>query len=343
MRNFLLFTLCAVVLFGMTACSEGAVAGNKVDVGRILEAADQALADGRYDEAELGYRLVLSLGAVEEHLTRARKGQSSAVAERCYREAYRNLEEEQALAILMGPQPGMPKEQLARSQLGLDVISSPLQLAVQSALNEGLAAEPLHPGLNYLLGLTYARNGALEMAENQFTYCGEIAPEHWAGPRGMAQLHSQTGRMAEAMAEAELALSRSLDPEDRMTAYEMLIQLSYNPANPGAYQGYLAEAKEAFAGYGDPLALEAVLTFMAGGTKADLEAGLPLAEAALDKPFLSEGNRTSLVQNLAVLYAQLGRLDDAQRLIEEYLRGGGRLTLALTQILSQVAMMKTAQ
>ncbi|MCK4593405.1 hypothetical protein KAU45_02805 [bacterium] len=343
MRRFLLFSLFATVLLGLTACSEGAEAGNKVDVGKILEVADEALAGGRYEEAELGYRLVLSLGVVEEHLERAGEGRDSAVAERCYRAAYQNFEEKQSLQILMGPQPGMNQEQMAKAQFGLDVITSPLTAAAQAALNEGLAADPLHPGLNYLLGLTYAQFGALEMAENQFDYCNEIAPDHWAGPKGMAQVYSLTQRMAEAVAEAEIALSRSTEPADQMAAYEMLIQFTFNPVDPSAHQSYLKEAKERFPEYGDPLALEAVLVFLASGPTPDLATGLPIAEAALAKPFLSEGNRLTLVQNLAVLYAQLGRYDDTLELIGEHVRTGGRLSLALVQVLSQVAMIQLTQ
>ncbi len=343
MRRFLLFSLFSTVLLCLTACSEGAEAGNKVDVGKILEVADEALADGRYEEAELGYRLVLSLGVVEEQLERAGEGRDSAVAERCYRVAYKSIEEEQSLQILMGPQPGMNQEQMARAQFGLDTITSPLTVATQDALNEGLAADPFHPGLNYLLGLLYAQYGALEMAVGQFNYCNEIAPDHWAGPRGMAQVYSQTGRMAEAVAEAEIALTRSTDPADMMTAYEMLIQFTFNPVAPDAHKVYLKEAKEKFPEYGDPLALEAVLVFLSGGATPDLATGLPIAEAALAKPFLSEGNRLTLVQNLSVLYAQLGRFDDALELIEEHVRTGGRLSLALVQVLSQVAMIQLTQ
>jgi tetratricopeptide (TPR) repeat protein len=343
MRRFLLFSLFTAVLLGLTACSEGAEAGNKVDVGQILQVADEALADGRYEEAELGYRLVSSLGAVDEHLERAREGLSSAVAGRCYREAYKYLEEEQTLSMLMGPQAGMSQEQMYSAKMGLDIITSPLTAAAQNALNEGLAADPDHPGLNYLLGLTYAQYGALGMAEDQFTYCNEIAPEHWAGPRGMAQVYSQTGRMAEAVAEAEIALTRSTEPADQMTAYEMLVQFNFNPANPDAHKSYLKEAKEKFPEYGDPLALEALLVFLAGGPNPDLATGLPIAEGALAKPFLNEGNRLTLVQNLAVLYAQLGRFDDALGVIEEHVRGGGRLSLALVQVLSQIALFQMSQ
>jgi len=343
MRKFLLFSLCATVLFGLTACTEGAEAGNKVDVGQILEAADTALAEGRYDDAELDYRLVLSLGAVEEHLTRARTGLNSAVADRCYHEAVQNFEDEQSLSMLMGPQQGMSQEQMSRAQLGLDIISSPLNAAGLAAINEGLAADPLHPGLNYLLGLTYAQHGALDKAEAQFTYCDKIAPDHWAGPRGLAQIYSQTGRMTEAMAEAEIALTRATDPVDQMAAYEMLIQFSFNPANPEAHKTYLKEVEEKFPEYGDPLALEAVLVLLVGGANPDLATGVPLAEAALAKPFLSEGNRLTLVQNMAVLYAQLGRFDDALSLIEEHVRNGGRLSMALLQVLSQLAMFQMAQ
>ncbi|MCX7021046.1 MAG: tetratricopeptide repeat protein [bacterium] len=343
MRKFLFFSLCATVLFGLTACTEGAEAGNKVDVGQILAAADTALADGRYDEAELDYRLVLSLGAVEEHLTRARTGLNSAVAERCYREAYRDFEDEQSLSMLMGPQQGMSQEQMSRAQLGLDIISSPLTSAGLAALNDGLAADPLHPGLNYLLGLTYARHGVMDKAEAQFTYCDKIAPDNWAGPRGLAQIYSQTGRMTEAMAEAEIALTRAATPADQMAAYEMLVQFSFNPANPEAYKTYLKEAKEKFPEYGDPLALEAMLVLLAGGATPDLTAGVPLAEEALAKPFLSESNRLTLVQNMAVLYAQLGRFDDALSLIEEHVRNGGRLSMALLQVISQVAIIQMSQ
>ncbi len=82
---------------------------------------------------------------------------------------------------------------------------------------------------------------------------------------------------------------------------------------------------------------------MSGGATPDLATGLPIAEAALAKPFLSEGNRLTLVQNLSVLYAQLGRFDDALELIEEHVRTGGRLSLALVQVLSQVAMIQLTQ
>jgi tetratricopeptide (TPR) repeat protein len=340
MRKFLLFSLCATVLFGLTACTEGAEAGNKVDVGQILEAADTALAEGRCDEAEMDYRLVLSLGAVEEHLTRARDGLNSAVAERCYRVAYQNFEDEQSLSMLMGPQQGMSREQMSRAQLGLDVITSPLTAAALAALNEGLKADPLNPGLNYLLGLTYAQHSAMDKAEAQFTYCDKIAPDHWAGPRGLAQIYSQTGRMTEAMAEAEIALSRATDPVDQMAAYEMLIQFSFDPAKPDAYKTYMKEAKEKFPDYGDPQALEAVLVLLAGGSNPDLATGIPIAEEALSKPFLSEGNRLTLVQNMAVLYAQLGRFDDALGLIEEHVRNGGRLSMALLQVLSQLSIIQ---
>ncbi len=343
MRRFLIFSLFATVLLCLTACSEGAEAGNKVDVGKILEAADEALAEGRYEEAELGYRLVLSLGVVEEHRSRASEGRDSAVAERYYRVAIKNFEEEQSLQILMGPQPGMSQEQMYAAKMGLDVITSPLTAAAQDALNEGLAADPLHPGLNYLLGLLYAQYGALEMAEDQFDYCNEMAPDHWAGPRGMAQIYSQTGRMAEAVAEAEITLIRSTEPADQMAAYEMLIQFTFNPVDPSVHQGYLKEAKEKFPEYGDPLALEAVLVFLSGGVTPDLATGLPIAEAAMAKPFLSGGNRLTLVQNLAVLYAQLGRFDDTLEVIGEHVRTGGRLSLALVQVLSQVAMIQLTQ
>jgi len=149
--------------------------------------------------------------------------------------------------------------------------------------------------------------------------------------------------MTEAMAEAEIALSRATDPVDQMAAYEMLIQFSFDPAKPEAHKTYLKEAKEKFPDYGDPQALEAVLVLLSGGSNPDLATGIPIAEEALSKPFLSEGNRLTLVQNMAVLYAQLGRFDDALGLIEEHVRNGGRLSLALLQVLSQLSIIQMSQ
>ncbi len=331
----ILFTI-SVIFFalGLLACGDEAAAGNKVDITRLVEAAENAHSTGDYAGAEDYYRLVLALSDVEEQVVTAEAGLNAVLADVAYDKARLALNELQAVQPPM-PTQGMGQMDMLMAQISYELASSPLLTKSLEAVSAGLSADPDHPGCNYLLGFLYAQTGDINLAQRQFEHCQKIAPDHWAYERGMAQIYLETGKPDLALTAAESSLEKSTDPVERMVAYELLVQLTFNPADASVSDGYIAQAKEELGEYGDPVALEATLALMATGTP-DVEFAKPLIEEALGKPFLSPGRRLALVQNVSISYAQTGQIDLAISFIEEQVRESGAINSTVLQLLQQL-------
>ncbi|MCD4733130.1 hypothetical protein K8R78_02705 [bacterium] len=335
----ILFTI-SVIFFalGLLACGDEASAGNKVDITKLVEAAEAAHAAGDYAGAEDYYRLVLALSDVEEQVTTAEAGLNTVIADQAYSEARLVLNELQGVQPPM-PTQGMGQMDMLMAQISYELASSPLLRQSLEAVSAGLSVDPNHPGCNYMLGFLYAQTGDLGLAQRQFEHCQTIAPDHWAYERGMAQIYLETGKPDLALTSAEASLEKATDPVERMVAYELLVQLTFNPADSSVSDGYIAQAKEELSEYGDPVALEATLALMASGTP-DVDFAKPLIDEALGKPFLSPGRRLSLVQNVSIAYAQAGQIDESISFVEEQVRESGSINSTLLQLLQQLIAAK---
>jgi hypothetical protein len=353
MRRILLTSLLltAVILAG---CGEEEGGGGQGTVAKLLEQADAEFEAGELEAAEADYRVAAALAVGrEETAARAVEGFDKVVAERCYLEAYDLINQLQLIEPPPGPA-GTPQsmEQLftylniSFANVNYRLKSEPLLEAAVRAINRGLDARPEHPGLNYMLALLYSQTGDPTLALDQLKHLREMAPDHWGYERGLAYLLKSAGEQQAALDAAAKGLEKAVTPEDRMLAYELLVEISLDDPDPKLYQTYIDQAKEEFPDYADPLALEInieVAKSQREGGQPDFEQALSEAETALEKEFLSEFSRESFIYNTASIYASLQRFDEAVGLLQEHVAEGGDFTITMQQLIQRITMQRDQQ
>lgn len=350
MRNLLPLMLVLVLALSLVGCDEEETAAGSGRAETILETARAAFDEGDLDGAEAGFRLAAALTSDEDNAAAAREGVDEVIAERWYLEAYNMLNQ---LQLIEPPPPayGSPQTmeelfqqlQLNFAQVNYQVSVYPLLRSAVRAVNSGLDAEPEHPGLNYILALLYTQTGDPNLALRQLKHLHEVAPEHWGYQRGLAYLYQAAGEREKALEAAEQALELAVEPDDRMLAFDLLVELSLDDPDPKLVDGYAAQAAEEFGEYGDGEALAVkieVARTAREGRQPDYGKLLERSTAALEKPFVSEFSRESFVYSTASMYAQSQRFSEAVELLENHVAEGGDFTITMQQLIQQINMLR---